>query len=205
MIANAQLVKVIILLVWGSYLVINLKLKTVLLALIAAGLILGAMAALNISGAITEKPTTFVDRLFVQAQSPEAVESYLAGDYARFAAIIYFIKSDILWLGDGPSAYFDVFTRERSRGNTGHIFTFYSEVGLLGWLLSVGIFFLIAFPGRKWRLKISWTQALMFISINILAFTSEVMNDIAVMLMYCIMARVYLLEPIETSKRSIYE
>ena len=67
-------------------------------------------------------------------------EAFLSGSYGRGAAIAYYLNQDIKWFGDGPSKYFNVFSNIRMRGNTGHIFTFYSEVGLFGWLLSVLIF-----------------------------------------------------------------
>jgi hypothetical protein len=194
MIANAQILKIPLVLIWAVYLIRYLRIKTIIQIGVALLFLLILVTLLSEYGVLTETATTFVDRLAYEGvqNTPEA---YLTGRYSRFGAFRYFFERGILWLGDGPSRYSNPFTRTLLRGNTGHAFTFYTEIGLVGWLLTVLIFFLIAFPLRDGRIKVSWQHLLFFMTINILSFTSQVMNDIAVMLMYCLMAKTYLIPP----------
>jgi hypothetical protein len=112
----------------------------------------------------------------------------LEGGYDRAGAIRYFMSHPVSWFGDGPMKYYDVFTRTFTRGNVSHVFNFYSETGLVSLLFSIAVFFGIAFVPR-WRPRWSMVGVLIFAAINILAFTSHVMNDIAVMLIYAIVGR----------------
>jgi len=192
LIANAELSKLIIALVWGIYLARYLSLNTIIYSAMVLLIIVGVLAPL---GLFREIWSDFIRSLYNNTRfTPTKEEVFLAGNYGRGSGVAYYLSRDILWLGEGPSRYYDVFTRTRFRGNTGHIFTFYSEIGLLGWLLSVLMFFLIAFPGRGSRIRMHWVSLLSFMSIQLLSFTTQVMNDISVVLIYCIMAKSYLVE-----------
>ncbi|MBA4386169.1 MAG: hypothetical protein C0410_15650, partial [Anaerolinea sp.] len=138
---------------------------------------------------ITENITTFIDRL----SSSGDLDTYLSGGYSRFSAIKYFVTDGFSWLGDGPSAYSDPFTRALLRGNTGHFFVFFSEVGVLGLAASLLVLFAVAFPIVNGKIYATWLSILAFISIVILSFTANVMNDVAVFFIYCIIVRVGIL------------
>lgn len=191
LIANAQMVKPIVLLVWGAYLIRHLGVKTLLYVGVASVIIIVMIELLSGYGLLTQEVTLFA-KLLVPSGPPD-VSGYLSGSYSRFGALQYFLDRGITLLGDGPSRYFDVFSRTRYVGNAGHFFTFYSEIGLLGWLTSVVILFWMAFPGGKLCLGNGWVRALAFLSVNALTFTSNVMNDISVMLIYCIVLKTYLI------------
>jgi hypothetical protein len=117
---------------------------------------------------------------------------FLAGRYGRGAAVAYYLNREILWLGDGPSRYYDPLSRVRLLGNWGHAFGFYSEVGVFGWLFSVLFFLLIAFPGQDGKFRLRWVPVLLFLAIQALSFTTQIMNDISIVLAYCIFAKTYL-------------
>ncbi len=193
-IANAQIVKLFLFIVWGVYLTTHFRLKVLLATTITGLLITGASVWLSNHGILAENVFTFVVRLLPNEERVLSQDSYLASEYSRHAAIVYLLTEGFTLFGDGPSQYYDVFSRTRLRGNTGHFFTFFSEVGSVGWLLSVLIFFFIAFPIRKGKLLISWMRVLMFVGINMLAFTAQVMNDVGVMLTYCLFAKLHLIE-----------
>jgi hypothetical protein len=193
LLANAQIVKVIILLVWGIYLMTHFRLKTVAVVSVATVVVGGLVVWFSSFGVLTEDATTFVKRLNVLRAPQNSYDGYLSGEYDRYEGVLYLLTVGRTMLGDGPSAYSDPITRSVLRGNFGHFFTFASEVGILGWLVSIGVLFFIAFPMSSSTLKLNWVRILSFIAINILAFTSQVMNDIAVMLIYCIVVRTDLL------------
>jgi hypothetical protein len=194
LIANAELVKLILALVWGVYLVRYLSPKVIIYSIAVLLLVVGT---LTLFGIFDEIWSDFTHSLSGNTRlDSSSEEAFLSGNYGRGAAVAYYLSGDILWLGDGPSKYYDVFSKTRLRGNTGHIFTFYSEVGLLGWLASVLIFSLIAFPGREWRMRVCLVGLLSFVSIQLLSFTTQIMNDVSVVLIYCIMAKSYLIKPI---------
>ena len=127
-------------------------------------------------------------------------ESFLSGNYGRGAAVAYYFNQPIKWFGDGPSRYYNVFSNTKTLGNTGHLFTFYSEVGLFALITSFLIFLLIAFPGKGWRNRFSWIGILSFLAILLLSFTTEVMNDISIILIFAIIAKTYLIPPLENSE-----
>ena len=72
-------------------------------------------------------------------------------------------------------------------------FTYYSEVGIIGLLLSYAIFFLIAFPIRGESIRVRWVGALMFIMVLLLSFTTEILPNISIVLIYSIIAMTYLI------------
>jgi len=191
MIANAQVVKIIILLVWSVYMIRNLRPRTVFLIILLVVSVFQTATSLYNRRIINENPLSFIFKMqsVIQPQNYINDARYFSGGYGRSAALYYYMTHDILWFGDGPSRYSDVFTKTLVRGNTGHIYTFYSEVGLFGWIASMVVLFLITFRWKEWRSRDRWVPWLMFISISMLSFTSHVMNDVAVMLIYCIIAK----------------
>lgn len=186
MIANSQIMKIALLIVWFVYVIKGLNIKKILiisLVVIIMGGVFGFMAS---KGLITEEITTFVDNLL----NPGSVDTYLAGGYSRTAALKYLVTDGFSWLGAGPSAFSDPLTRTLYRGNTGHSFTFFSEIGILGWSASILIMLLIAFPINNGKIRASWSRVLVFASIFILSFTANVMNDVGVFLIFCILSKV---------------
>ena len=191
-VAHAEIVKIIIVLVWGIYLVRYFSLRTTIYSVAISLFIIGGLASVGLFDEIRSDLTRSLSAATRIDSSRE--EGYLSGDYGRGSAIGYYLNRDILWLGDGPSKYFEVLSSTRLRGNTGHVFTFYSEVGLFGWFASILVFFLISFPGRGWRVRANWVGLLSFLSIQILSFTTQIMNDIGVVFIYCIVAKSYLID-----------
>ena len=190
-IVNAEIIKFIIVLVWTIYLVRYLNIKIFVSSLLLFTVILSILFMAGILDQIWGDFTYSFRSNTSVGQLQE--EAFLSGAYSRGAAISYYINQGIKWFGDGPSKYFNVFSNIRMRGNTGHIFTFYSEVGLLGWLASVAIFFMIAFPGSGWRIRVSWVGLLSFVAVMMLSFTAQVMNDISIFLIYCIIQKSHLI------------
>jgi len=89
-------------------------------------------------------------------------------------------------LGDGPSAYTDLSTGRPIIGNYGHIFRFYSEVGLAGLLLSYWILLAIAMPIHRGRVRWSWVRFVSFLAIMISSFTTDVLVSTGSMMPYCV-------------------
>jgi len=188
LIGYSQLSKLIVIFIWFAYGWKFLGIRTLGIIIISGVITILTIFALQKTGIIKESPLTFINRIQTNWQMRKSPESYLIGKSSRGAALFYFLNKDISLIGDGPSKYHDVFSRKLFRGNMGHIFTFYSEVGLIGWLISELILLLIAFRHSEKPLYRNWVAILAFISISILSFTNEVMNDISIMLIYCILA-----------------
>lgn len=186
MVANSQIMKIALLLIWFIYVIKGINAKKLLIISFGAVIVGGALFLMASKGLITEEITTFVTNL----RNTGSVDTYLSGGYSRTAALRYLVTDGFSWFGAGPSAFSDPLTKTLYRGNTGHSFTFFSEIGFLGWLVSMLILFVIAFPVRKGKLIVGWSQILIFISVFILSFTSNVMNDIGVFFMFCIMCNI---------------
>ena len=191
---NAEIVKVILVFVWAAYLLFRFSPRRVLLAIAAMTLILGSLSITGISDEIWAELT----KKFTINTTKNAARSerFLAGDYSRGAAFEFYLTNDFSLLGDGPSKYYNALTSTFTRGNNGHTLTFYAEVGFLGWLLSILIFYLIAFQKGSWRrnprngrIKVPWFSVVIFIALLMLSITQHVMNDISIMLIFMIIAK----------------
>jgi len=193
-VGNSQIQQLVTVIVWFIYLLSHLKLKNLIIIGLGIALLVGAMNYLNQTGVLTFAPFkhTMVraTRLFSETGRQERIDKFLAGQQARDGAIYYYLEQDIKWIGDGPGRYYDTATRERTLGSWGHLFTFYAEVGVIGLLISLLVFFVIAFPlsitGSKVTLSISWVQVTMFISILILSLARYPMNTIPIIFTYCV-------------------
>ncbi len=203
-IMNAEIVKIIVFTVWAFYLIRFLNIKTIVYVTI---LLIVAFVGLYFAGIFDDLVNNFARSIALNSPFNEAKrEAFLAGDYGRGAAVGYYLTSDVLVFGDGPSKYYDVLSSTYSRGNMGHAFTIYSEIGLIGWILSMVIFYLFAFQKGSWRrnlangrIMIPWFSILIFICLIILSFTTHVMNDISVMLSYLLIAKAGVLCTIQSS------
>lgn len=196
--AAAQIMKVGVILVWLLYLVTHLRLRTMLLAVVGAMVLYFGAGALYNAGLLSEDPAQFIQRIQLEQRQSDT-ERYLSGNYDRWGGLQFLLSGNVPLLGDGPSAYTDAVTRITTRGNTGHFFVFFSEIGPIGWAASVLVYALIAFPFRRGRLRIGLLPTVFFFLINLLSFTSAVMNDIAVVTSFCIMIMLVSAPPVANS------
>ena len=189
-IAEAEMLKLIVLMVWGIYLLVRFRSKQIFYGLLILIILVGTLASIGVfNKPIESMLKTIKGSLSV---SEGATEKFLSGSYARGAAINYYLTRGISLLGDGPSKYLDIYTREKFVGNNGHLLAFYSEVGLLGWLSSVAIFFVASFPKRSKNNRVYWSNLLTFISLMLITITSFVMDNTAILLIFNIMSMIYL-------------
>ena len=191
LISNAELMKLAILVVWAVYVIRHFNFRTLLFG---ATILILLAGILLIAGVFDEIIDDFSFHLSTNLSTSERKrESFLSGGYGRGAAIEYYLSSDLELIGDGPSRYYDVLTKTMTRGNTGHIFTYYSEVGLIGLFLSYLIFFFIAFPTRNGHIQVRWVGALIFFVIVLLSITTEILTNVSIVLIYSIIAMTYLI------------
>jgi len=185
LIANAEIMKLIIGIIWIIFILGNLSKKTIIYAISAVTLVL---VILGVFGVFNQIWADFSRSLKSNSSiNLASAEKYLTGNYARGSGIAYLMDQDFLWVGDGPSKYYNVLDRTRLRGNTGHLFTFYSEIGFLGLLISFFIFFLIAFPVNRFKVKFNFVNLLMLFTLLLISFTTEIMNDISIVMIFSIM------------------
>jgi hypothetical protein len=183
--------KLAIVIVWAVYAIRFFSVRTLL---IGATAILLIASILILSGVIDENIEDFSNTLASNLSTSEGkTEAFLSGGYGRGAAIAYYLNSELKLIGDGPSRYYDVLTQRYTRGNTGHIFTYYSEVGLIGLIMSYLIFFLIAFPIRNGHIRVRWVSVLMFAVLLMLSITTEVLPNISIILIFSIIAMSYMI------------
>jgi hypothetical protein len=191
LIVNAEILKFVIILVWGIYFLRYLSIRVFVSIIVIFSL---ALTILSFAGVLNQIWSDFSYSLRSNTSTGQLQEeAFLSGAYSRGAAISYYLNQDIKWLGDGPSKYFNVFNNIRMRGNTGHLFTFYAEVGLLGWMASVFILFLIAVPGYDAKIRISLVGILSFVAMMLLSLTTQIMNDVSIFLIFCIIQKCYLI------------
>lgn len=192
MVANAQFVKLIAILICLVYFITHVNPKNIFYLFVLLLIIGCIILALAQYGVLTEGVNIFVARTsatFAQLIHVNEIDErqYFLNHYDRAAAIAYFLKTDLLWIGYGPGNFNNLFNV--TGGSIGHAFTFYSEVGFVGWLLSMSVFFQMVPLLRNRKLRINKVYWLLFLSICILSFTAEIMSDISAVLIYCIMAK----------------
>ena len=159
LISNAELMKLAIIIVWTVYAIRYFSMRTIFFGTVTIVLLVGILLLSGVFYEIIDDFTHSVANNLSTSES--AAENFMSGGYGRGAAIAYYLNSELKLLGDGPSRYYDVLTKTYLLGNTGHIFTYYSEVGLIGLLLSYLIFFLIAFPICNGHIQVRWVGVLM--------------------------------------------
>ena len=191
LLSNSELMKFAVIIVWVVYSIRYFNVRTLIYG--ATGLLL-VFGILTFAGVFDEIIADFSRALSGNLSTADSkVAAFNSGNYGRGAAIDFYLNNELEVIGDGPSKYYDVVTRERTRGNYGHIFTYYSEVGLLGLLFSYLIFFFIAFPMRDGHIRVSWVGFLMFAVLVMLSITTDIMPNISIVLIYCIVALTYLI------------
>lgn len=178
LLANAMITHIIIIGIWGYYLLRPISVKR-FSQVGAAGMIV--VGTFYYSGYLDDwilriKAVSTIEIVDIE----KSEQLFFQGGYARVAAIIYYINQPLKILGDGPSKYWSPITGY-ILGNKGHAFTFYSEVGIIGLLLSYWIFFQMT----RWkRRSCSAIARPYFVSMITLTVTTQVIIDPAIILAY---------------------
>jgi hypothetical protein len=130
------------------------------------------------------------------SNASEQMALFSAGELSKVGGVAYFLNEPFKLFGDGPLNYYDPVSRQYVLGVTGHLLSFYGEVGFLGLLLSYLICILIL-PGpiRSMPTIIIWV-----ISLFILSLSVNILADVSVMLTFCIVSQLFFLAP-EHSER----
>ena len=209
LVSNSQIQHITILVVWSAYLISHLKLKTLLilslLLVIATGLIIILSQASLMTYPLLQN--TFIKFSAVSQIFSNNVDYdvFLSGGYDRSAAVSYYLNQPIKWLGDGPGTVYDTVTGKRTVGSFGHVFTYYAEVGLVGWLLSIMVFFVMAFPiyieKSSAKIRVSWVGTLMFLAVMIVSIVKYPMGDTSLVFTYCVILVGY--QCLSTSRTAI--
>lgn len=178
--ANSILLTIVTLAIWLAFLVIKMLSRNFILAV--------SLFSIFSVGAITVLSTSYSDQvqeklIYLKGViSPEnaSADLFLEGRYSRSYAVIYYINQPLKLLGDGPSKYYNPLTREYKVGNTGQIFTFYSEIGLLGLVLGYILLFQMTRTSRS-----SMIVALPYcITLALLSTTTSIFSDASIMFAY---------------------
>ena len=178
LISNSFLSIILVVLIWLHYFIKDYDVKKIF-ALWAI-----AIFCINI--------TVFADFSFVYDKIEKIVslldfsefgskDVFFEGGYSRKAAVLYYLSEPLNVFGDGPSKYYDPVTREYILGNKGQLFTFYSEIGIVGLLLGYFLLFILAWKKKGTSRAIAAPYFLLAIT---LTTTTSVMTDASIMLAY---------------------
>lgn len=198
-VSNSQIQHIAILLVWTAYLLSNLRLKTIIIFILLFVLVLSLLVFLSQTDLMTYP---MLENTIIKFSAVSQIFSkdvdydvFLSGGYARGAAISYYLNQPIKWFGDGPGSVYDTLTGQRTVGSFGHAFTFYAEVGLIGWFLSILMFFVVAFPINvsysSAKMRVSWVGALMFFAVMLVSIVKYPMGDVTLVFTYCVILICY--------------
>ncbi|MHC1773532.1 MAG: hypothetical protein AB9907_17700 [Flexilinea sp.] len=185
--AHSEINKITLLFIWLVYIFISYK--RLLLGFIVSSIVVFVLVLFSKNDLVYNE----LAKLTQPIQSGTNLQLYFSGGNSRKAALEYLFSEGFTWLGAGPGSFFDPITREEIRGNNGHFYAYFSEVGFLSLLLSYIVLFLIIFPIKNHTIYWNLTRILVYLEIVILSFTANVMNDFAIFLIFCIISETYLI------------
>ncbi|MCB0490376.1 MAG: hypothetical protein KDC99_18000 [Cyclobacteriaceae bacterium] len=186
LIANAKIMHFVLLIGWSIYLIRNFKLKTFMSLAVSVVFLIGLLHFSGLAANLEKNISDSISKMQFENITPEAEMRFLEGTYSREVAVIYYLTQPINWFGDGPSRYYDPTSREYVVANTGQVFTFYSEIGLVGLILSYLTLLLIAF--HVGSLKLS--SFLIWFALSVLTVTTSVMSDASIMLTFVMFLKI---------------
>lgn len=130
---------------------------------------------------IMEKIEVLISRL--TNVSDGAIENFNKGEYARAAAIIYFLETPLKIIGDGAGRYLNMNTMEYKLGLHGQSLLMYAEIGIAGIILYYS--FMLNLLKRLIR-KVNKFHIISFVIIMLFTLTSRPFTDISILLSYFI-------------------
>ena len=179
LLANSIISHMLVAGIWAYFFLKAFSLKTILNVSVAGIIIIGFATYSGYRNTWQELVVPAIDQ--VTFQRIEGESRFLEGNYARTAAVIYYLNQPIKIFGDGPSRYYNPSTREYVIGNMGQIFGFYAEIGLVG--LAMGYLIILAMTWE--RRRTSRLVALpLFAVMTVMTITNSVMSDASIMLAY---------------------
>ena len=104
LLANSEVMKPLLFLIWGFYLITRPREKLIVNASLLLVLAIGGLAVTGGLSFVWSKLVTYLPNNLNFSSSGEA--AFLAGSYGRGAAIAYYIRRGISLFGDGPSSYY---------------------------------------------------------------------------------------------------
>lgn len=184
LIANASICYLIICLIWLAF--IWKSLRNIKTSLMYSSMIAAVLAYFISSGNFIDR-LTYLTGQFSLHDANQQIASFTAGNYTRMGGLLYFLNEPFKWIGDGPLHYYNPLTRQYVLGITGHLLSFYAEVGFLGLVLS----YLFCFHLLPRKTKLSSPIAIWFISLLALSLTTNIIADASVMLTFCIIGTLF--------------
>jgi len=91
-------------------------------------------------------------------------------------------------IGEGPGYIYSTYSNKlKLFGRCGQVFIYYFEIGLLGLLVSIYFMFMLTFNGYNIQIDKSYfIRILFFISLLILSFSKNPLNNSSLVFIYCI-------------------
>jgi hypothetical protein len=199
LLSNSQLSNLLVILIWTFFIFRGVKVKALVKSLTIVTATVLLIISLGFYDFLKWKIDNVIEQFSIEAIQNASGGNFEKGNYERTAAIYYYLTQPLKLAGDGPSAYYDALNREFTLGNTGQVFTFYAEVGIMG--LFIGYLILYSMGKRRDASpRMAWGC---FLLISTLTITSFVLSDTSLILAYCIFLKtnlVSLYEHVEESQ-----
>jgi len=177
-IVNSQVNYLIIIVIWVAYFLKvyftgRINSKKILLATFSVAVFGGLIYQF-----LLPKLNDIIGLVNFTIASDYHLELFEQGKYSRLGAVLYFLKRGLIWIGDGPGVYFNPITEEYALGTTGHMFTFYAEIGIIGLMLSY-LFFVAVINKVGNSGLFTWSNLLILFSIVMMSLTVFIYSDIS--------------------------
>ena len=179
--ADSRISQITLLGILGYYTLINSSFKQKIGIII----LLGSVFVLFYATGYAEKLAAQFGDIIGQItfQRGVSMERFEEGQYARAAAILYFISEPLKIFGDGPGRYINPLTGEMELGLQSQYLKSYAELGLAGMIVSIlGIFIIV-----KSLIKTGFFRYIVIFTILALGVTSDIYNDAGLMFVLFLM------------------
>lgn len=193
LVSNSSVSYLIVIFIWLMY--VRLFFKAGITVLLSATMALIVLVYFINSGDFLNRFSYVLAQIDL-SNADDQLALFSAGGLSKIGGIAYFLNEPFKLFGDGPLSYYNSFTRQYTLGVTGHLLSFYAEVGFLGLLLSyIFCLFILPKPIKFTSPIFIWLASLLILSLSV-----NILADVSVMLTFSIVARLFFLSP-EYSKR----
>jgi len=181
LLADSRISQIVLLLILGYYFILGSTYKQKVYTVFGAGLIfIFFFFSDYFSHLLIQLGEVYQQITF---QKGVDLETFKEGEYARGAAILYFLSEPLKLIGEGPGSYVNPLTNEMELGLHGEYFKMYAELGLVGVVTSLTGIMFIVFN----KLKKGSYRYLIVITVIMLGITSDIYSDASLMFILYLM------------------
>jgi len=189
LISNSQIQHLTLLFIWIVFILLEFNLKTILILTVFIPLFLFILSWCLEHNVVTDKVNfSNTPNKILQLKYKFADQQNFVKFSGRQYALNTMLNNKLEIIGEGPGYIYSTYSNKlKLFGRCGQVFIYYFEIGLLGLLVSIYFMFMLTFNGYNIQIDKSYfIRILFFISLLILSFSKNPLNNSSLVFIYCI-------------------